>query len=179
MNNGFLANLINIFNTRMGDILHALGEHMLITAAAVIFGIIIAVPLGIAMARTKSGLLRTTVFTAANVLQTIPSLALLAILIPLLGIGTKPAIFALFFLYSLMPLMQNTYSGFRAVNANVVEAARGMGFSAKQLLLQIQLPLAAPYIMTGIRVTTVYIVSWATLAAMIGAGGLDALFSQG
>ncbi len=100
MNNGFLANLINIFNTRMGDILHALGEHMLITAAAVIFGIIIAVPLGIAMARTKSGLLRTTVFTAANVLQTIPSLALLAILIPLLGIGTKPAIFALFSLLS-------------------------------------------------------------------------------
>jgi osmoprotectant transport system permease protein len=130
------------------------------------------------LAGNRISWLNGIVFAIANVLQTVPSLALLAILIPILGIGRTPAIFALF-LYSLMPIMRNTFAGFQTVDPNVLEAARGMGYSPVQRLLLIQLPLAFPYIMSGFRVTTVYIISWATLATLIGAGGLGQLIFSG
>lgn len=114
----------------------------------------------------------------ANLFQTVPSLALLAILIPLLGIGMKPAVLALF-LYSLMPILRNTYDGFHSVDKGVLQSARGMGYSTAQTILRIQLPLSLPYIMSGIRITTVYIISWATLASLIGAGGLGQLIVSG
>jgi osmoprotectant transport system permease protein len=113
-----------------------------------------------------------------NVFQTVPTIALLAMLIPFMGIGMKPAIFALF-LYSLLPLLRNTYSGIREVDGSIVEAARGMGFGTFQRLFKIELPLAFPYILSGIRLTTVYIISWTTLAALIGAGGLGDLIIAG
>ncbi|MCM3630542.1 ABC transporter permease [Paenibacillus glycanilyticus] len=164
--------------SRQGDILIALRDHIYISALSIIFGAIVAIPVGIWLAGSRIGWLNHFVFTIANVLQTIPSLALLAILIPLLGIGRTPAVFALF-LYSIMPIMRNTYSGFKAVDPNVMEAARGMGYSRMQRLLRIQLPLSFPYIMSGLRVTTVYIISWATLATLIGAGGLGQLIFSG
>lgn len=117
-------------------------------------------------------------FFIANLFQTVPSLALLAILIPLLGIGMKPAILALL-LYSLMPILRNTYDGFRSVDKGVLSSAQGMGYSTAQTILKIQLPLSLPYIMSGIRITTVYIISWATLASLIGAGGLGQLIVSG
>ena len=96
---------------------------------------------------------------------------MLGILLPLLGVGLMPAIVALF-LYSLMPVLRNTYAGFKSIDQGVIQPAIGMGYSPAQRLLQIELPLAIPYIMSGIRLTTVYIVNWATLATLIGAGGL-------
>lgn len=164
--------------SRQEDILRALQEHLVISAVSVLLGAIVAIPIGIWLAGNRSSWLNGIIFSIANILQTIPSLALLAILIPLLGVGRTPAIFALF-LYSLMPIMRNTYSGFQSVDANLLEAARGMGYNRKQQLLHIQLPLALPYIMSGIRVTTVYIISWATLATLIGAGGLGQLIFAG
>ncbi|MCR8642479.1 ABC transporter permease [Paenibacillus sp. N1-5-1-14] len=163
---------------RSADILKAVGEHLYISGVSVFFGILVAIPIGIMLAGNKVKWINSAVFTIANILQTIPSLALLAILIPLLGIGTWPAIFALF-LYSLMPLMRNTFAGFEAVDPGIIEAARGMGYNAQQRLFQIQLPLAFPYIMAGIRTTTVYIISWTTLATLIGAGGLGQLIFSG
>lgn len=175
---GWLTDYFSFVHSRQADIGVALRDHIAISLTSVLLGAIVAIPIGIALAGNRRGWLNSIVFAIANVLQTVPSLALLAILIPVLGIGRTPAIFALF-LYSLMPIMRNTHAGFQTVDPNVLEAARGMGYSPGQRLLQIQLPLAFPYIMSGIRVTTVYIISWATLATLIGAGGLGQLIFSG
>ncbi|CAH8772741.1 ABC transporter permease [Paenibacillus dendritiformis] len=163
---------------RGSDIATALTEHMVISAASVLIGCLVAIPLGIALIYNTFSWLNSIVFFVANLLQTVPSLALLAIMIPLMGIGMKPAIFALF-LYSIMPILRNTYDGFESVDHSVLESARGMGYGTFQRIVRIQLPLALPYIMSGVRVTTVYIISWATLAALIGAGGLGQLIVSG
>jgi osmoprotectant transport system permease protein len=175
---GWLSDYISFVQSRQADILAALRDHIVISAVSILLGAIVAVPVGIWLAGSRIGWLNGIVFTVSNLLQTVPSLALLAILIPLLGIGRTPAIFALF-LYSLMPIMRNTYAGFLAVDPNVLEAARGMGYGRIQRLLGIQLPLSFPYIMSGLRVTTVYIINWATLATLIGAGGLGQLIFSG
>jgi osmoprotectant transport system permease protein len=174
----FYFNYLEFLQERYSDILTAIKEHLTISAASILLGILVAVPLGMFLTKNKIKWLHTLIFTVTNIFQTIPSLALLAILIPLMGIGTKPAIVALF-LYSLLPILRNTYEGFSSVDPAMLESARGMGFSATGRLLQIQLPLAFPYIMSGIRVTTVYIISWTTLAALIGAGGLGELIVSG
>lgn len=163
---------------RYPDILAATREHLTIAIAAVLLSTLVAVPVGIYLANNRAKWLHSTVFSIANLFQTIPSLALLAILLPILGIGTKPAIIALF-LYALLPILRNTLAGFQSVDPSVIEAARGMGYSAIQRLFTIQLPLAFPYIMSGLRMTTVYIISWTTLAALIGAGGLGQLIVSG
>ncbi|TBL79535.1 ABC transporter permease [Paenibacillus thalictri] len=175
---GWLGDYWTFLVSRHEDIFTALKEHLLISFVSIVLGALIAIPVGVLLAGNRKGWLNEVVFGIANILQTIPSLALLAILIPLLGIGKTPAIFALF-LYSLMPMMRNTFSGCKAVDPHVLEAARGMGYSSAQRLLRIQLPLAFPYIMAGIRVTTVYVISWATLATLIGAGGLGQLIFTG
>jgi osmoprotectant transport system permease protein len=175
---GWLSDYFSFVHSRQADIGVALRDHIVISLTSVLLGALVAIPVGIALAGNRREWLNSIVFAIANVLQTVPSLALLAILIPLLGIGRTPAIFALF-LYSLMPIMRNTYAGFQTVDPNVLEAARGMGYGPGQRLLLIQLPLAFPYIMSGIRVTTVYIISWATLATLIGAGGLGQLIFSG
>src|SRR5690606_15458194 len=129
------------------------------------------IPLGIFLTKTNIQWIRSVTFTITNIFQTIPSLAMLGILLPLLGVGLVPAIVALF-LYSLMPVLRNTYAGFKSIDDGVIQSAIGMGYSPVQRLFQIELPLATPYIMSGIRLTTVYIINWATLATLIGAGGL-------
>ncbi|MCR8843951.1 ABC transporter permease [Paenibacillus sp. SC116] len=169
---------IAFLRERSSDIGVALQEHIVLTGTSVLLGCLIAIPLGIALVYSRWNWVTNTVFFMANLMQTIPSLALLAIFIPFLGIGMKPAIVALF-LYSIMPIMRNTYDGFRSVDNSVLEAARGMGYSTMQSILRIRLPLALPYIMSGIRITTIYIISWATLATLIGAGGLGRLIVGG
>ncbi|MBO7743368.1 ABC transporter permease [Paenibacillus sp. MWE-103] len=163
---------------RYADILHALGQHLAISLTAIVLGTLLAVPLGIALVYNQIRWINGSVFFVANLLQTVPSLALLAVLIPLMGIGTKPAVVALL-LYTIMPILRNTYDGFDSVDRNVLESARGMGYGTMQRILLIQLPLSVPYIMSGIRVTMVYIISWATLATLIGAGGLGQLIVSG
>ncbi|QGG57687.1 ABC transporter permease [Paenibacillus sp. B01] len=163
---------------RLPDLLLALREHLTLSLIAVLIGSAISLPLGVLLVYSRIGWLNSAVFFLANLLQTIPSLALLAILIPLMGIGARPAVLALL-LYSIMPVLRNTYEGFRSVDPHVLEAARGLGYSAAQRLLRVQLPLAVPYIMSGIRLTTVYVISWATLATLVGAGGLGQLIVSG
>lgn len=149
-------------------------EHLILSFGALFIALIISLPIGVILSRYRS--LGHYVFPVINTIQTIPSLALLGFLIPLMGIGIKPALVALF-LYSLLPLIRNTYSGLIAVDKNYIEASKGIGLTKGQILFKVELPLALPIIMTGVRTATVIVIGTATLAALIGAGGLgDPIF---
>lgn len=157
-------------------ILSSIGEHMTLSLSAVTLAILAAVPLGIWL--TRHTRMAEPVMKVAGILQTIPSVALLGFMIPLLGVGARPAIAALF-LYTLLPILRNTYTGIRSVDPAMLEAGQGMGMTSRQLLLLVELPQALPVIMGGIRVATVLIIGWATLAAFVGAGGLGYLIVTG
>ncbi len=144
-------------------------RHLLLVALSMGAGLLLAVPLGLGLERARPAAEGT--IRAVGLLQTIPSIALLAFMIPLLGIGVTPAVTALF-LYSLYPMVRNTYTGVRDADPVAVEAARALGMTDGQLLWQVRLPLAAPIIMAGVRTAAVINVGTATLAAFIGAGGL-------
>ena len=133
------------------ELLFKTGEHFYISAMALVLGVLIAVPLGIALTRFKrySGF----IISFVSILQTVPSLALLALMIPLFGIGKLPAIVALF-IYSLLPILRNTFIGISNVNSTIVDSAKGMGMTDNQIILQVKLPLAAPVIMSGIRLAS-------------------------
>src|SRR5690625_1886788 len=173
-----MQDYIYVFYERAGDITDALLRHILISVFSVLLACLVAIPIGIYLSKTTHQWIQSTVFTITNIFQTIPSLAMLAIFIPLIGIGLKPAVTALF-LYSLLPILRNTYAAFESIDEGIIESATGMGYSPLQRLIQVEIPLAMPYIMSGIRLTTVYIISWATLAALIGAGGLGQLIIGG
>jgi osmoprotectant transport system permease protein len=143
--------------------------HIGLTFISLFLAILIGLPLGIFIARKQKW--NKYILGIAGVLQTIPSIALLGFMIPLLGIGAKPAIVALM-LYAFLPIIRNTYTGITGVNAAVVDAARGMGMNTLQILTKVELPLAMPVILAGIRTATVINVGVATLAAYIAAGGL-------
>ena len=143
--------------------------HIGLTFISLLLSILIGLPLGIWIARKKQW--SSFVLGIAGVLQTIPSIALLGFMIPLLGIGAKPAIVALM-LYAFLPIIRNTFTGISQVNNAVVDAAKGMGMSPWQILFKVELPLALPVILAGIRTATVINVGVATLAAYIAAGGL-------
>jgi osmoprotectant transport system permease protein len=143
--------------------------HLVLTGSAVLLACLVAIPVGIAVSRRRR--LASLALGAAGVLQTVPSIALLAFMLPLFGIGAKPAIVALF-LYGLLPILRNTVTGLRGVDAQVAEVALGLGMTPWQLLRQVELPLAAPVIFAGVRTSTVINIGTATLAAFIGAGGL-------
>jgi osmoprotectant transport system permease protein len=154
-------------------------EHMTLVAIAILIAVAIGVPLGVVITR-KAGL-RRWVLGLANVVQTVPSLALFGFLLPvplLGGLGSRPAIVALA-LYALLPIIRNTYTGIMGVDPAVREAARGMGMTDRQLLLQVELPLALGVILAGIRVATVISVGIATIAAAIAAGGLGTYIFRG
>lgn len=150
-------------------------EQIYISAIALALGIIVAVPLGIVLTRFKK--VAKLVIGLASMLQTIPSLALLALMIPILGIGKVPAIVALF-IYSLLPILRNTYAGMEDVNPTLIDSAKGMGMTNWESIRMVELPLALPVIMAGIRLSAVYVIAWSTLASYIGAGGLgDFIFN--
>jgi osmoprotectant transport system permease protein len=144
-------------------------RHLLLVVASLGAAITIAVPLGLLLERGRRG--AETVIRGTGVLQTIPGIALLAFMIPLLGIGVVPALAALF-LYSIYPILRNTYSGVRDASPAAVDASRALGMTPLQVLRYVRLPLAAPVIMAGIRTAGVISVGTTTLAAFIGAGGL-------
>ncbi|MEZ0484555.1 ABC transporter permease/substrate-binding protein [Fibrella aquatica] len=143
--------------------------HIGLTFGSLLLALLIGLPLGIAIAKQRRA--ATVVLGVAGVLQTVPSIALLGVLIPLLGIGAGPALMALF-LYALLPIIRNTYVGITEVNPTLTEAARGMGMTNGQVLRRVELPLALPVIFAGIRTATVINVGVATLAAYVAAGGL-------
>ncbi len=151
-------------------------EHLFIATSALVLSMLLAIPLGILLTRKES--FAKFVLGLGNVIMTIPSLALLAFMLPVLGIGNKPAIAALF-LYALMPIMRNTYTGIKQVQPSLIEAAKGMGMTDFQILTGIELPLAIAVILAGIRTTYVILIGWATLAAFIGGGGLGQLIWAG
>ena len=173
-----ITDYLEFWQEKFDSILTYTAEHLLISFVVIVLSIVVTVPLAIYMTKMKSEKLKNLIFNIANIFQTIPTVALLAIMIPLMGIGFTPAVTALF-LYALLPLLRNTYTGIQSIDPSIVEAAKGMGFSTFGRLFKIELPAALPYVMSGIRVTTVYIISWTTLAALIGAGGLGDLILAG
>ncbi|CAM4094089.1 osmoprotectant update ABC transporter permease/substrate-binding subunit OpuFB [Mesobacillus thioparans] len=164
------------FIDRKDDLLSSLLEHIQISFIALFFAVLIAIPLGIFLTRRKQ--ISEGIIGVTAVLQTIPSLALLGLLIPLFGIGKIPAIIALV-AYALLPILRNTYTGINEVDPSLIEAARAMGMNSKRRLMKVELPLAMPVIMAGIRTAMVLIVGTATIAALIGAGGLGDLILLG
>jgi len=143
--------------------------HIVLTGTAELLACVVAIPLGIGASRRPR--LAMAALGGAGVLQTIPSIALLAFMLPLFGIGAKPAIAALF-LYGLLPILRNTVTGLRGIDQRITEVGLGLGMTPSQLLRQVELPLAAPVILAGVRTSTVINIGTATLAAFIGAGGL-------
>jgi osmoprotectant transport system permease protein len=162
-----------------GEILRLTADHLLLVLIAMAAAIAIGVPMGIWLTRRPRA--RPWLLGFANVMQTIPSLALLGFLIPLPfigGIGKRTAIVALV-LYALLPILRNTFVGILGVEAAVCESAVAMGMTDGQLLRQVQLPLAARTILAGIRVATVTTIGTATIAAIIGGGGLGVFIFRG
>lgn len=168
--------LLNILVERKTDLIQALIEHIELSFIALFFAVLLGLPLSIYLTRRKK--IAEPIINVTAVMQTIPSLALLGLMIPLFGIGKFPAIVALV-AYALLPIMRNTYTGINGVEASLIEAANGMGMSPLKRLTKIELPLALPVIMAGIRTAMVLIVGTTTLAALIGAGGLGDLILLG
>ena len=164
-----LTELFAFWHEQAGKLGQQTIQHVALTAAALLLGVAVGVPVGLWLTRRPHW--APAVLGAAGVLQTVPSIALLGFLIPLMGIGAVPAILALL-LYSLLPIIRNTVAGVQGVPPAVVEAARGLGFTDSQVLWRVELPLALPILMAGIRTATVINVGVATLAAYVAAGGL-------
>lgn len=170
-------NQLTSFFAEYGDqLLLKTWEHLYISFIAIALGIIVAVPLGFVLSRTPK--IANRVMALVGVLQTFPTLAVLAFFIPLIGIGKVPAITALF-MYSLLPILRNTYTGVRELDENLKEAGRGMGMTTWEQIILVEFPLTIPIIMAGIRMSAVYLIGWATLAAYIGAGGLGDFIFDG
>jgi osmoprotectant transport system permease protein len=155
---------------------NALGVHVALSAAALALALLIAIPAGIAAARRPSFALAA--IGSANVGRTLPSLAVLALVMPLLGTGFAPSLFALTLL-ALPPILINTVAGMRSVDPDVVDAARGMGMPPRAILRKVELPLALPVIFAGLRTAAVQVISGAVLAAFIGGGGLGDFITAG
>lgn len=158
------------------DVLSALAIHIRISGISILFAVLLAVPAGILLTRHERA--AKPVLAVAGVIQTIPGLVLLGVGLLLFGLGDMPSVIVLA-AYAVLPILQNTYTGIREVDDLYVEAARGIGMSDLQLLFRVEIPIALPAIVAGIRLSTVYTISWATLAALIGAGGLGDLIWTG
>jgi osmoprotectant transport system permease protein len=172
-------NLIEFINGNWREVLTLTGEHLYLVLVSMLFAVVAGIPLGVLVARRAA--LKRSVLGVAGVLQTVPSLALFGFLIPLPllgGIGARTAIIALI-LYALLPLIRNTVTGIESVDKNVREAAVAMGMTGRQILWQVELPLALTVILAGVRVATVISVGVATIAAAIGAGGLGTYIFRG
>ena len=169
-------NLFSYFIDRPDVILRLLLQHLQLTGIAVSLAILVGVPLGIAITRVK--VLSDPILGIASIFQTIPSIALFGVLIPFMGIGIKPAIVVLF-LYALLPIIQNTYTGIKGVSPFMIDAGLGMGMTSIQVLRMVELPQSLPVIMAGVRIATVINIGTTTIAAYIGAGGLGQLIFTG
>ncbi|MEH7106680.1 ABC transporter permease/substrate-binding protein [Bacillus sp. JJ1764] len=163
-------------STNYQQILELLGQHIYLSIFSVLVAVIIGIPLGILISREPR--LSKPILGVTNVVQAIPSLALLGFLIPFVGIGSTPAI-VMVVLYSLLPIVKNTYTGLTNIDRDILEAAKGIGLTKSQTMRKIQLPLAFPMIMAGIRISAVTAVGLMTIAAFVGAGGLGYLVFSG
>lgn len=171
-----MGEFLEFLSYRIGDIGILILQHLQITALSITLAILIGVPIGIMITRKRK--IANLVLGFANIFQTLPSLALFGLIIPLLGIGYKPSVFVLF-LYALLPIIKNTYIGITSVDPAVIDAGKGMGMTDYQILRMVEVPLSLPIIMGGIRISTVINIGTATLAALIGAGGLGDMIFKG
>ncbi len=172
-----LLSFIEAASARQEQLIAAFQAHLLLVVVPVSAATVVSIPLGIWA--TRNEVVEAFAIGVANVLQTIPSLALLAIMIPLgVGIGRRPAYLALF-LYAILPILRNTYTGIKEVDEPLKQAAQGVGMTDLQVLRKVELPLAVPVIMAGIRTSTVIIIGTAVLAAYIGGGGFGEFIVTG
>lgn len=171
-----MNNILITLIERREELIKAIIEHIKISFLALIIALLIAIPLGIYLSYHKK--IAEIIIGITAILQTVPSLALLGLLIPFVGIGGVPAVIALV-IYALLPILRNTYTGITEVDPVYMLASRAMGMNKLQQLIKIQIPLAMPVIMAGIRTATVLIIGTATLASLIGAGGLGSLILLG
>ena len=172
-------NVLNYFFRHRSEVLELALEHLWLVGASTVLAVAVGLPLGILLTRWPA--LSKPILGSANVMQTIPSLALFGFLLPVPWVGDRAerlAILALT-LYALLPIIRNTYAGILGVDRAVVEAGRGMGMTDRQLLLQVELPLALGVILAGVRVAVVISVGLATIAAAVGAGGLGEYIFRG
>lgn len=167
---------IETIKSRSDLIIDAFIQHIFLSFVALFIGILIAVPLGMFVSRYRQ--FAEPIIGVTAIMQTIPSLALFGFLVPLIGIGSKTALIALI-IYALLPIVRNVYTGITSVDQSIIEAGRGMGMTQNQILKRIELPIALPFIMAGIRTATVLTVGIATLATFVGAGGLGDVIYRG
>lgn len=158
------------------DVLEALKIHVQLSSLSILIAVLIAIPTGIILTRHDRA--AKAVLAVAGIIQTIPGLVMLGMGLMLFGLGSKPAVIVLV-AYAILPIIQNTYTGIKEIDILYIEAARGIGMSQSQILFKVEIPLGLPAIVAGIRLSVVYIISWATLAALIGAGGLGDLIWTG
>ena len=170
---------MNFFTQYGSEIGELTVEHLWLTAAAMLFATLIAVPAGIWLTRAPRW--AKPVIAIVNILQTIPSLAMFGFLLPLPWLGERAARIAIVALtaYALLPILRNTYAGIRGIDPSIVEVARALGLTGTQRLFKVELPLAASFILAGLRTATVTCVGIATIAAAVGAGGLGELIFRG
>jgi len=170
---GAQAQVSDTFTSRIA---HRTVEHLWLVAISLLFSIVIGVPLGIAAVRYHTA--GQAILLLSAMIQTVPSLALLCFLIPLFGVGTKPALVALC-LYSLLPVVLNTFTGIRSIDPRHLENARAFGLNGRQILFRVTLPLASPMLLAGVKTATIVSIGTATLAALVGAGGYGAPIVSG
>jgi osmoprotectant transport system permease protein len=168
--------ILEFLSGNWADVQRSLIQHMQLVGISILVGIVISIPLGIYLTRNQK--VAGPTLSMAGMIQTIPGLVMLGFALLFLGIGLLPALVVLS-LYAILPILRNTYTGISEVERSYIEAGRGIGMTNMQILFKVELPLAMPSIIGGIRISTVYIVSWATLAALIGAGGLGDLIWTG
>lgn len=171
--------LLRFYANNSREVVGLFGEHLFLVGISTVVAVAIGLPLGILLTRRPAW--RGAILGLANVFQTIPSLALFGFLIPLPfigGVGARTAIVALV-VYALLPIVRNTYTGIANVDPAIREAGRGMGMTDRELLVMVELPLAAGVILSGIRVATVIGIGVATIAAAVGAGGLGVYIFRG
>nr|HAC1583586.1 ABC transporter permease subunit [Listeria monocytogenes] len=171
-----LKQLIDYYQTNGSYVMEEFWRHFLMSAYGVIFAAIIAIPLGVYIARKKR--LAGWVIQIANIIQTIPALAMLAVLMLIMGLGTNTVVLSLF-LYSLLPILKNTYTGIRNVDGALLESGKAMGMTKWQVLRLIEMPLALSVIMAGIRNALVIAIGIAAIGTFVGAGGLGDIIVRG
>jgi|GEM_PF-164571 len=184
LSNAQRKRLVAFVEEHGGDILSLTLEHLALTGIALAIALAVSLPVGIWLAKTRFEGAAFGVMSVAGMIQTIPSLALVALVALLFGlimlptVGKVPGVTALV-LYALLPILRNTYTSIRQVDASVIEVARGMGMTSRQILFKVELPLSIPVIMAGVRIATVWTIGIATLVTLVGAGGLGDLIMRG
>ncbi|GAA0435573.1 ABC transporter permease [Lentibacillus halophilus] len=171
-----IVSLFQYFQDNWAELLSLTYDHILMVVVGMLWALAVGIPLGIICA--KNSKLATIILAAANIIQVFPSLALLAVLMLIFGIGFKSVVIGLF-LYSLLPIIRNTYVGLKEVDSSVMQAGKGVGMNSLQVLLKVQFPLSLPFLLSGVRVAAVLAIGVAALAPFIGGEGLGRTIYSG